>query len=128
MKTVKRAARLLALFAALLLVTAGTFPAAAQTSEEAVAANEQGDHATILRGLRIHAEQGDAGSRRNMNGAPARPRPRHFPPCAQKISANSAFMSSHDRLSTASSYASGNPYLSPFAVARGLVNPCSAPS
>ena len=60
MKTVKRAARLLAPFAALLLVTAGTFPAAAQTSEEAVAASERGDHATSLRGLRIHAEQGDA--------------------------------------------------------------------
>ena len=36
-------------------------------------------------------------------------------------------MSSHERRSTASSYLSGRPYFSPFAVAPGLVKPWSAP-
>ena len=57
------------------------------------------------------------GHRRPLDGEPA-----------QKISENSACMSSHERLSTAASYLSGRPYFSPFAVASGLVKPWSAPS
>ena len=60
MKAAKRTARLLALFAALLLTVMNTLPAAAQTMEEARAAYARGDHATALRGFRMHAERGDA--------------------------------------------------------------------
>ena len=60
MKTMKQSGRLLALFAALLLTVMGTLPSAAQTMEEARAAYARGDHATALRGFRIHAERGDA--------------------------------------------------------------------
>ena len=58
--TSNRTSRLFALAAALLLTVMGTPPAAAQTMEEARAAYARGDHATALRGFRIHAERGDA--------------------------------------------------------------------
>ena len=60
MSTSNRTSRLFALAAALLLTVMGTPPAAAQTMEEARAAYARGDHATALRGFRIHAERGDA--------------------------------------------------------------------
>ena len=46
---------------ALLLLT-GAFSASAQTYEEALAAYQRGDYATAYRGLRIHADQGNAGA------------------------------------------------------------------
>ena len=52
--------RFLALVVALLLTIMGTLPATAQTMEEAKAAYARGDHATALRGFRVHAKRGDA--------------------------------------------------------------------
>ena len=46
--------------AAMLLVTVGALPAAAQTFDAAVEAYERGDYATALAGLQNYAEQGDA--------------------------------------------------------------------
>ena len=46
--------------AAMLLVTVGTLPAAAQTFDAAVEAYERGDYATALAGLQNYAEQGNA--------------------------------------------------------------------
>ena len=43
---------------ALLAVLLGIPIAAAQTFDEAVAADERGDYATAIRGFRVHAEQG----------------------------------------------------------------------
>ena len=60
MSTRSRTTRFVALIVALLLAVMGTLPAAAQTMEEARAAYARGDHATALRGFRVHAEQGDA--------------------------------------------------------------------
>ena len=51
---------------ALLLVTAGLPPAAAQTFDEAVEAYHHGDYATAFRGFRVYAEQGDAGAQFNL--------------------------------------------------------------
>ena len=59
MKTVKQAARLLA-SVTMLFVTMGALPVSAQTLDEAVAAYDQGDFATALRGFRSFAEQGNA--------------------------------------------------------------------
>ena len=52
--------------AALLLVTAGLPPAAAQTFDEAVEAYHHGDYATALRGFRVYAEQGNASAQFNL--------------------------------------------------------------
>ncbi len=57
--------------AALLLVTVGTLPAAAQTFDAAVEAYERGDYATALAGLQNYAEQGSAAAQFNL-GPPAR--------------------------------------------------------
>ena len=46
--------------AAMLLVTVGTLPAAAQTFDAAVEAYKRGDYATALAGFQNYAEQGDA--------------------------------------------------------------------
>ena len=46
--------------AAMLLVTVGTLPAAAQTLDAAVEAYERGDYATALAGFQNDAEQGNA--------------------------------------------------------------------
>ena len=57
--------------AAMLLVTVGTLPAAAQTFDAAVEAYERGDYTTALAGFQNYAEQGDAraqfGSVANMS-------------------------------------------------------------
>ena len=58
--------RLLALVATLLLVVMSTFPAAAQTVAEAVAAYERGEYATAFTGFRLHAEQGAAAAQFNL--------------------------------------------------------------
>ena len=65
MKTVTRAAQLLA-SAAMLPMIMGTPPAPAQTMEEAAAAFGRGDYATALAGFRFYAEQGDARAQFNL--------------------------------------------------------------
>ena len=52
--------------AALLLVTVGTLPAAAQTFDAAVEAYERGDYATALAGFQNYAEQGNATAQLNL--------------------------------------------------------------
>ena len=59
-------ARLLMLIAAMLLVSTGTLPVAAQTFDDVVAAYHRGDYATALHGFRIHAEQGNARAQFNL--------------------------------------------------------------
>ena len=58
MKTARHRIRQLVPFA-LLLMTVATFPAAAQTVDEAMTAYERGDYATALRGFQMHAERGN---------------------------------------------------------------------
>lgn len=60
MKMTKRTTRLLAPAALFLLAMAGASPAMAQIMAEARAAYQRGDYAAALRGLRLHAERGDA--------------------------------------------------------------------
>ena len=50
----------------MLFVTMGALPVSAQTFDEAVAAYEQGDFATALRGFRSYVEQGDASAQLNL--------------------------------------------------------------
>ena len=52
--------------AAMLLVTVGTLPAAAQTFDAAVEAYERGDYATALAGFQNYAEQGNALAQFNL--------------------------------------------------------------
>ena len=52
--------------AAMLLVTVGTLPAAAQTFDAAVEAYERGDYATALAGFQNYAEQGYAAAQFNL--------------------------------------------------------------
>ena len=54
--------------AAMLLVTVGALPAAAQTFDAAVEAYERGDYATALAGFQNYAEQGDAEAQFNLGG------------------------------------------------------------
>ena len=65
MKTVTRAAQLLA-SAAMLPVIMGAPSASAQTMEEAAAALGRGDYSTVLAGFRFYAEQGDARAQFNL--------------------------------------------------------------
>ena len=65
MKTARHRIRQLVPFA-LLLMTVATFPAAAQTVDEAMTAYERGDYATALRGFQMHAERGDARAQYNL--------------------------------------------------------------
>ena len=52
--------------AAMLLVTVGTLPAAAQTFAAAVEAYERGDYAAALAGFQNYAEQGTAAAQLNL--------------------------------------------------------------
>ena len=52
--------------AAMLLVTVGTLPAAAQTFDAALEAYVRGDYATALAGFQNYAEQGDATAQFNL--------------------------------------------------------------
>ena len=52
--------------AAMLLVTVGTLPAAAQTFDAAVEAYKRGDYATALAGFQNYAEQGYATAQFNL--------------------------------------------------------------
>ena len=52
--------------AAMLLVTVGALPAAAQTFDAAVEAYERGDYATALAGFRNYAEQGNTIAQSNL--------------------------------------------------------------
>ena len=52
--------------AAMLLVTVGTLPAAAQTFDAAVEAYERGDYATALAGFQNYAAQGYATAQFNL--------------------------------------------------------------
>ena len=52
--------------AAMLLVTVGAPPAAAQTFDAAVEAYERGDYATALAGFQNYAEQGNAAAQSNL--------------------------------------------------------------
>ena len=52
--------------AALLLVTVGTLPAAAQTFDAAIEAYERGDYATALAGFQNYAAQGNAAAQSNL--------------------------------------------------------------
>ena len=52
--------------AAMLLVTVGALPAAAQTFDAAVEAYERGDYATALAGFQNYAEQGNAAAQSNL--------------------------------------------------------------
>ena len=52
--------------AAMLLVTVGTLPAAAQTFDAAVEAYERGDYATALAGFQTYAAQGNATAQFNL--------------------------------------------------------------
>ena len=52
--------------AAMLLVTVGTLPAAAQTFDAALEAYVRGDYATALAGFQNYAEQGNATAQSNL--------------------------------------------------------------
>ena len=52
--------------AAMLLVTVGALPAAAQTFDAAIEAYERGDYATALAGFQNYAEQGNAAAQFNL--------------------------------------------------------------
>ena len=52
--------------AAMLLVTVGALPAAAQTFDAAIEAYERGDYATALAGFQNYAEQGYAAAQSNL--------------------------------------------------------------
>ena len=60
--------------AALLLVTVGALPAAAQTFDAAVEAYERGDYATALAGFQNYAAQGNAAAQFNLGVMYANPR------------------------------------------------------
>ena len=62
--------------AAMLLVTVGTLPAAAQTFDAALEAYVRGDYATALAGFQNYAEQGDATAQFNLGVMYASPRRR----------------------------------------------------
>ena len=53
---------------ALLATLPGAPVAAGQTFDEAVAAYGRGDYATAIRGVRVHAEQGDASAQFSLGG------------------------------------------------------------
>ena len=54
--------------AAMLLVTVGALPAAAQTFDAAIEAYERGDYATALAGFQNYAEQGNAAAQSQPRG------------------------------------------------------------